>query len=117
MRLVSLLQKQVESHAQTICEQRNKNVPAELGKATFEETAHGVVFIKQHFLLDSSHCDYMLPVAMVVWDEKLSCWLLSMPDEGKQGQWVPYPYLAQSADLTALMREVDKDPKRLFWQT
>ena len=33
MGLVSLLQKQVESRAQVICEQRNKSLPAELGKA------------------------------------------------------------------------------------
>lgn len=51
MGLVSLLQKQVESRAQVICEQRNKSLPAELGKASYEVTDNGVVFIKQHFLL------------------------------------------------------------------
>lgn len=42
MGLVSLLQKQVESRAQVICEQRNKSLPAELGKASYEVTDNGV---------------------------------------------------------------------------
>ena len=115
MGLGSLLQKQIESRARVICEQRNRSLPAELGKATYEVTDNGVVFIKQHFLLDSTHCDYMLPVAKVQWDDERSAWLLSMPDKSKEERWLPYPYLAQSHDLTAIMREVDKAPKSVFW--
>ncbi|GLT18749.1 hypothetical protein GCM10007938_25300 [Vibrio zhanjiangensis] len=116
MGLVSLLQRQVESRAQIICSQRNKSLPAELGKASYEVTENGVVFIKQHFLLDSAHCHYMLPVAKVVWDPEKRIWLLMVPDEVSESNWIPYPYLAQSQDLTAIMREVGKDPKSLFWE-
>ncbi|MCG9595977.1 DUF3024 domain-containing protein [Vibrio sp. Isolate25] len=116
MGLVSLLQKQVESRAQVICEQRNKSLPAELGKASYDVTDNGVIFIKQHFLLDSAHCDYMMPVAKVQWNQERRSWLLFMPDELNEENWLPYPYLAQSHDLTAIMREVDKDPKSVFWQ-
>lgn len=38
MSVVSLLQRQVESRAQLICQQRNQSVPAELGKASYEVT-------------------------------------------------------------------------------
>lgn len=117
MGLVSLLQKQVESRAQIICSQRNKSLPAELGKASYEVTDNGVVFIKQHFLLDSTHCHYMLPVAKVIWSLEEEVWSLLVPDEINQTHWLPYPYLAKSQDLTAIMREVDKDPKSVFWET
>ena len=116
MGLVSLLQRQVESRAQTICSQRNKSLPAELGKASYEVTENGVVFIKQHFLLDSTHCHYMLPVAKVVWNQEEHIWLLLVPDNTTKTLWIPYPYLAQSNDLTAIMREICKDPKSVFWQ-
>ena len=115
MRLVSILQKQVESRAQVICSQRNTNVPAELGKASYEVTESGVVFIKQHFLLDSAHCDYMLPVAKVTWSQDQHVWLLLIPEKTTEPLWIPYPYLAQSSDLTAIMREIGKDPKSVFW--
>ncbi|MCG9750190.1 DUF3024 domain-containing protein [Vibrio brasiliensis] len=115
MSVVSLLQRQVESRAQLICQQRNRSLPAELGKASYEAIGHGVVFIKQHFLLDSSHCDYMTPVAKVAWSDKRRCWELFMPDDLVIDHWLPYPFLAQSNDLTAIMREVDKDPKSMFW--
>ncbi|MEF1174958.1 DUF3024 domain-containing protein [Vibrio sinaloensis] len=116
MSVVSLLQRQVESRAQLICQQRNQSLPAELGKAAYETIENGVVFIKQHFLLDSSHCDYMLPVAKVAWSEGKSSWELYLPDQSTLESWLPYPFLAQSSDLTAIMREIDKDPKSMFWE-
>ncbi|GAB2640305.1 DUF3024 domain-containing protein [Vibrio panuliri] len=115
MGLVSLLQRQVESRAETICRGRNQNLPAELGKAIFEPIENGVVFFKQHYLLDSAHCDYTSQVAKVHWDETNSQWCLFIADTSEDDQWLPYPYLAQSTDLTAIMRELDKDPKSLFW--
>ncbi|KOO04755.1 DUF3024 domain-containing protein [Vibrio nereis] len=115
MVVVSLLQRQVESRAQLICQQRNQSVPAELGKASFEATNNGVVFFKQHFLLDSAHCDYIDQVAKVKWCEQSKRWQLFMPDEEKE-RWLPYPFLASSTDLTAIMREIDKDPKEMFWE-
>lgn len=115
MGLVSLLQRQVESRAQLICKQRNQSTPAELGKASYEPLTNGVVFIKQHFLLDSSHCDYMNPIAKVLWSHDTNQWQLFLPHESDSDTWLPYPFLAQSSDLTAIMREVDKDPKSMFW--
>lgn len=115
MGLVSLLQRQVESRAESICKLRNQNTPAELGKASYEVISNGVIFIKQHFLLDSAHCDYMASIAKVSWCSKLNQWRLSIPHQTLNEKWVPYPYLPQSSDLTAIMREIDKDPKDMFW--
>lgn len=115
MSVVSLLQRQVESRAQLICRQRNQGVPVELGKASYEATHNGVVFFKQHFLLDSAHCDYVNQIAKVEWCPKNRKWQLFMPDETQQS-WLPYPFLASSTDLTAIMREIDKDPKEMFWE-
>ncbi|GAA5644964.1 MULTISPECIES: DUF3024 domain-containing protein [Vibrio] len=115
MSLVNLLQRQVETRAQVVCQNRNQSLPVELGKASFEVLDNGVVFVKQHYLLDSSHCDYFNPVARVLWDEEQQRWNLSVIQEEGCDDWVPYPYLAFSNDLTALMREIEKDPKSLFW--
>jgi hypothetical protein len=115
MGLVSLLQRQVESRAELICKQRNQSTPAALGKASYEPLSDGVVFIKQHFLLDSSHCNYMNPIAKVLWSHDSNQWQLFLPHESELDTWLPYPYLARSRDLTAIMREIDKDPKSMFW--
>ncbi|KII76148.1 DUF3024 domain-containing protein [Vibrio renipiscarius] len=116
MSLVSLLQKQVETRAETICHHRNQNMPTALGgKADFESIVNGVIFFNQHYLLDSSHCDYTSAIAKVCWDDEQQAWLLFMIDEQYDDDWQPYPYLSQSQDLTAIMREIDKDPKNLFW--
>ncbi|MEH0664562.1 DUF3024 domain-containing protein [Vibrio scophthalmi] len=117
MGLVSLLQKQAQRRAEMICKHRNQSLPAEFGKASYEMAGQGVVFIKQFFLLDSNHCEYMSPVAKVDWNDDLGAWQLFMlsPEESDQESWTPYPYLPPSLDLTAIMREVDKDPKAVFW--
>ncbi len=52
-------------------------------------------------------------VARVVWSDNEQVWLLYMADELQE--WMPYPYLAKAGDLTAIMREVEKDPKAIFW--
>ena len=116
MSVVSLLQRQVESRAQLICQQRNQSVPAEPGKASYEVTPHGVVFIKEHFLLDSTHREFLNRVAKVEWNTNKGRWELFMADADNSGDWLPYPFLASSNDLTAIMREVDKDPKAIFWE-
>lgn len=115
MSLISLLQKQVEVRAEAICRHRNQSMPTELGKADFESITNGVIFFNQHYLLDSSHFDYTSPVAKVCWDEGDQAWLLFMMDEQSEEEWIAYPYLSQSQDLTAIMRELDKDPENLFW--
>ncbi|MEF1284405.1 DUF3024 domain-containing protein [Vibrio sp. M250220] len=115
MGLVSLLQRQVESRAESICKMRNQNTPAELGKARYEVTNNGVIFIKQHFLLDSAHCDYMDYIAKLSWCANTQRWQLFIPHETQIDTWIPYPFLPHSTDLTALIREIDKDPKQMFW--
>lgn len=115
MELVSLLQRQLESRAENICRSHNQNLPVELGKASYEPFENGVVFIKQHYLLDSAHCNYSSQVAKVIWNADAAVWQLFMADEHDDEIWLPYPYLSESNDLTAIMREVEKDPKALFW--
>lgn len=119
MGLVSLLQKQVETRAQMICQQRNQSLPTELGKAGFESLDNGVVFIQQHFLLDSSHCDYTYPIAKVVWNSELGLWQLFVPNDEESDEsndyWSPYPYLTPSSDLASVMKEVAQDPNAVFW--
>ncbi|WP_260261762.1 DUF3024 domain-containing protein [Vibrio intestinalis] len=115
MGLVSLLQKQVEHRALFVCQHRNQGLPPEMGKANFEPVENGVIFIKQHYLLDSNHCDYMRSVAKIVWDHDEETWLLLITDDEANESWKPYPYLTKSGDLTAIMREVEKDPKEIFW--
>ncbi|MCL9780013.1 DUF3024 domain-containing protein [Vibrio sp. S4M6] len=117
MSLVSILQRQVESRALVVCSKRNKGVPVELGgRSNFETIDNGVEFVKQHYLLDSAHCDYMSAVARVQWNDTRGCWLLSVPREDDAGDhWLPYPHLSQSKDLTEIMREIEKDPYASFW--
>lgn len=116
MAVISILQRQIERRAELVCHNRNQSLPAELGKSDFEPIENGVQFIKNHFKLDSAHCDYTSPVAKVIWEEELSLWALYVPCEpGNLLEWMPYPYLSKSGDLTALIREVEKDPKSYFW--
>ncbi|HFG1872559.1 TPA: DUF3024 domain-containing protein, partial [Vibrio cholerae] len=44
-------------------------------------------------------------------------WALYAYDQQKAQSeaWIPYPFLARSEDLTAIIREVEKDPKAYFW--
>ncbi|WP_295891632.1 DUF3024 domain-containing protein [uncultured Vibrio sp.] len=115
MSLVNLLQKQVESRAQAVCQNRNRSLPVELGKSGYEPMINGVQFIKQHYLLDSSHCDYSSNVARIQWNEGVEHWELTIPSE-EGDAWIPYPFLFKSTDLTALIREVEKDPKSYIWE-
>ncbi|MGF1719578.1 DUF3024 domain-containing protein [Vibrio kyushuensis] len=115
MSLINLLQKQIETRAQAVCQNRNRSLPVELGKSGYEPMGNGVQFIKQHYLLDSSHCDYSSCVARILWNSGNETWELTIPNEDGE-LWIPYPYLFKSSDLTALTREVEKDPKSYIWQ-
>ncbi|EKO3382131.1 DUF3024 domain-containing protein [Vibrio fluvialis] len=116
MAVISLLQRQIERRAELVCNNRNQSLPAELGKSGFESIENGVQFIQSHFKLDSAHCDYTSPVAKVIWEEESRLWALYVPSGlGESPEWMPYPYLSKSGDLTALIREVEKDPKSYFW--
>ncbi|MGL6312374.1 DUF3024 domain-containing protein [Vibrio sp. WXL103] len=122
MSLVNLLQRQVESRASAACHNRNRNLPVDFGVSCFEAIPNGVEFIKRHYLLDSAHSDYSTGVARIVWNQDTKLWELQIPVESDTiknpqtlSDWMHYPYLASSSDLTALIREVEKDPKGCFW--
>ncbi|ASG05331.1 DUF3024 domain-containing protein [Vibrio anguillarum] len=116
MAVVNLLQRQLERRAELVCHNRNQSVSVELGKSCFEPIVNGVHFIKHHYKLDSTHCDYSSIVAKVIWEE--AKWALYIPntDPDKEIEdWLPYPFLPKTTDLTALIREIEKDPKSYFW--
>lgn len=115
--VVNLLQKQLERCAESLCMNRNQGLPAELGKSSYETIENGVQFIHCHYKLDSTHCDYESIVAKIIWQDAPKRWALFAFDEQKalSEAWTPYPFLACSEDLTAIIREVEKDPKDYFW--
>lgn len=116
MTVVNLLQRQIERRAELVCHSRNRSLPVDIGKSSFEPIENGVQFILQHYKLDSVHSEYSSIVARIVWNNKDSIWELTIPSrEGETERWLPYPFLSKSGDLTALMREVEKDPKSYFW--
>lgn len=117
MAVINLLQRQIEKRAEWVCQSRNQSLPVELGKSSYEPIDNGVQFILHHYKLDSNQCDYTSIVARVIWEEEDSLWALYVPAEpiGAEYQWIPYPYLSKSIDLTALIREIEKDPKSYFW--
>ncbi|MCE0495577.1 DUF3024 domain-containing protein [Vibrio salinus] len=114
MTVINLMQRQIEHRAELLCQNRNKGLPVGIGKCCYEPVKNGVQFIKHHYKLDSSHSDYSTLVARIIWDEPLKSWCLNVPHE-KEGEWIPYPFLSQSDDLTAIIREIEKDPKSMFW--
>jgi hypothetical protein len=113
MSVINLLQRQLERRAELLCHSRNKGLPVNVSKSCFESLLNGVQFSKLCYKLDSHHLDYSSPVAQIVWDESDGMWLLFVADQ--DNEWMPYPYLQRSGDLTALIREVEKDPKSYFW--
>ncbi|MDE1514024.1 MULTISPECIES: DUF3024 domain-containing protein [Vibrio] len=116
--IVHLQQKQLERRAELLCNYRNQSLPAELGKASFEVIDHGVQFIWCHYKLDSTQCDYQSLVAKIIWQPESNQWeLYAYDSDAAVGDepWIPYPFLARSHDLTAMIREVEKDPKSYFW--
>ncbi|GAL11836.1 hypothetical protein JCM19233_2826 [Vibrio astriarenae] len=118
MSLVNLLQRQVETRASSACHNRNRNLPVDLGVSCFETIPDGVEFIKKHYLLDSKYSDYSVGVARITWNHDTRLWELRVPNEQSTQEllkWILYPYLSSSSDLTALIREVEKDPKDYFW--
>lgn len=117
MAVINLLQRQIEKRAEWLCQNRNQSLPVDLGKSSYESVDNGVQFIWHHYKLDSNQCDYTSVVARVIWEEEHSLWALYVPAEpiGSEYQWIPYPYLSKSIDLTALIREIEKDPKSYFW--
>ncbi len=119
MAVINLLQRQIERRAELLCHSRNRSLPVDMGKSSFEPIENGVQFIQHHYKLDSVHSEYSTVVARIVRDDEENNWALYIPSreelEGESNLWVPYPFLSKSGDLTALMREIEKDPKSYFW--
>ncbi len=113
MSLIEMTQCRLERCAELLCANRNKSMPVELGKSLYELDENSVVFSKAHYLLDSVASSYTSIVAKVELDLDTKMWMLFVPNE--EDKWIPYPFLARSADLTAIMREIEKDPKSYFW--
>lgn len=108
--------RRLERNAALLCCQRNCNHPVELGKSLFETCANGVQFSKAHYRLDSSHCEYTIPVAKVEFDSLTRAWSILVPqDDRDKSPWIPYPYLPSSSDLIAVLKEIERDPKFYFW--
>ncbi|WP_117234076.1 DUF3024 domain-containing protein [Vibrio maerlii] len=104
--------------SEALCESRNANLPAELGKAQFDTLSDGVMFSKAHYLCDSMHVDYVSPVAKVTWVAELNRWRIYMPqslDNSEKVVWVTYPFLPTSDELSIVLHELEKDPQESFW--
>ncbi len=104
--------------SELLCATRNANLPSEFGKAFYDVFSEGVVFSKAHFLCDSMHIDYQVPVAKIEWREDKDTWCLYIPKENSEllsQTWSPYPYLPKSKDLALLIHEIELDAKQVFW--
>ena len=113
MTVIDLRQRQIEHRAELLCQTRNKGVPVDIARSCFEPISGGVQFIRYHYKLDSIRVDYTSVVAKIEWCNEANEWVISIP--GGEQAWQPYPYLPRSADLTAVIREIEKDPKSCFW--
>ncbi|WP_375748178.1 DUF3024 domain-containing protein [Vibrio sp. HN007] len=101
------------------CQNRNRNVPAEMGKAQYEVVSDGVYFSKQCFLLDSSHINAIIPVAKLVYNAKMSRWRLKVAEsksgEMDQLEWYDYPHLNETKDYEEQLEELLHDPHNILW--
>ncbi|NLS14564.1 DUF3024 domain-containing protein [Vibrio sp. SM6] len=105
--------------ADALCHRRNMNTAVELGKCDFEPIDHGVEFYKAHYLLDSQHSEYSESVARVIYHPSDHLWWLYIPGKVATGSdepmWYAYPYLPNSAELSCLLEEIERDPRAYFW--
>ncbi|WCE31507.1 DUF3024 domain-containing protein [Vibrio sp. SCSIO 43137] len=109
----------LEKSVRGMCSNRNRGIPAELGKVQYEMYDNGVLFTKLCFLLDSAHINYECPVAKMEFNPQRNEWLLFVAECEENSEellnWLPYPYLASSNDFKVLLNELEHDPKQLFW--
>ncbi|MDN3695874.1 DUF3024 domain-containing protein [Vibrio cortegadensis] len=116
MAVIEMDMHRLERSATQLCHERNSNHPVELGKSLFETCDNGVQFSKAHYLLDSSHCEYISPVAKIEFDNQTRRWSIFVPQHsGERLIWIPYPYLPSSTDLVAVLKEIERDPKAYIW--
>lgn len=101
--------------AEALCHRRNANTSVEVGKCYFSPIDDGIVFHKEHYLLDSQHSEYSSLVARLVYQVDKTDWILQIPDESIEGEWTQYPPLPTSTDLLCLLNEVERDPHGYFW--
>ncbi|WP_394251626.1 DUF3024 domain-containing protein [Vibrio profundi] len=116
MSVIQMEMSRLVFNARRLCTNRNTNLPVELGKSLCESCDDGVTFSKAHYLLDSSHSEYVSYVAKVVFEEDGHRWLVYIPSsEQDDFNWIPYPFLPRTEDLDAILREIEKDPQSYFW--
>lgn len=108
----------LEKAVRSVCSNRNKNVPAELGKVQYELYEEGVVFTKLCFLLDSVHMNYECSVAKLEMGSDGIHWNLYVAENDQdddQVAWSLYPHSPSNHDFTILLKEIALDPYQLFW--
>lgn len=119
MGMTEIVRYRLEKAVKKLCYTRNRNTPAELGKAQYEINQQGAVFSKQCFLLDSSHIDHECTVAQLVYVPQSQLWQLFVAEREGDGVevtgWYRYPFLQPSPDIEEQLAELLHDPHNLIW--
>ncbi|WED24349.1 DUF3024 domain-containing protein [Vibrio sp. JC009] len=106
----------LEKAIRQLCQSRNQNTPAELGKVQYEMLSDGVFVYKEAFLLDSSHVNFEYPVARLILDAQEGYWKLQLteesPEDKEKASWVDKK---NSPTFEPLVDELLHDPDNLFW--
>lgn len=119
MGMTDLVRYRLEKAVRKLCQARNQNTPAELGKAQYEINHEGAIFSKLCFLLDSSHINYECTVAKLVFVPTTQEWQLYIAERETDGSevtgWFRYPYLPPGPDIEEQIAELLHDPQNLIW--
>ncbi|MDA9556514.1 DUF3024 domain-containing protein [Vibrio sp.] len=119
MAVLNFLQRSLENHAEKLCHYRNQNTLTDVYKVDFVLSSHDVIFIQQHYRLDSNHIEKTSTIARLFWNESKEMWSLEVPHRKNlpydEVKWGPYPFKAQSLHLDKLLDELRHDPQSYFW--
>lgn len=119
MHISEIEQFRLEKAVRQICSNRNRNIPAELGKAQYEMYSEGVLFSQLSFLLDSAHCNAEITTAKLEYDSHTHLWGIYVVDKEAGNNtvisWVPYPHLPEQTDFVPLLHEIEQDPYQMIW--
>jgi len=108
----------LEKLAAKLCEQRNKGLPIEHGKASYQIIDSGVVFSKAFFKLDSNKADYSTPVAKVELDPLAKSWNLYIykrEEVSLRKIWQSHPVLSHHRDFAKLIAAIEDDSEDCIW--
>lgn len=116
MSVVNLILHQLEKAADLACHRRNQNLPFEVGTANYAVVEQGVVFMQNHYKMDSNHSDYSSVVAKITYTEHPLYWSLWLRQETQGTEtWIPYEYLSGSRTLKEVIEVVVMDPHNSIW--